>query len=151
VEARWGLETRAKWVEGVAQAVKPLLCKHEALSSSHSPIKKKKVLATIYYETSGSCSTSQGAINVYPLIEADGNQDSTFSIWSTSNATIHREGVRMSDVDICWWPPFWKQHLLSQGTVYPNLNSCAGMAQILPGSWGWNEAQVLLIRVVIVT
>jgi hypothetical protein len=34
--------TRAKWTGDVAQAIKHLLCKCEALSSNTSPIKKKK-------------------------------------------------------------------------------------------------------------
>jgi hypothetical protein len=36
--------TRAKRPEGMAQAVECLLCKHEALSSNSSPIKKKKYI-----------------------------------------------------------------------------------------------------------
>jgi hypothetical protein len=36
--------TRAKWTGGVTHAVERLLCKHEALSSSLSPAKKKKKL-----------------------------------------------------------------------------------------------------------
>jgi hypothetical protein len=44
--------TRAKWTEGVAQAVKHLLCKCEALSSNASPTtnkrkKKKAPLSTV--------------------------------------------------------------------------------------------------------
>jgi hypothetical protein len=34
--------TKAKWTAGVAQVVKRLLCKGEALSSKFSPTKKKK-------------------------------------------------------------------------------------------------------------
>jgi hypothetical protein len=39
--------TRAKWTRGVAQAVKYLLCKLEALSSNPSPSKKERCVKLI--------------------------------------------------------------------------------------------------------
>jgi hypothetical protein len=44
--------TRAKWTEGVIQAVKCLLCKHEALSSNPNPTKKKKINHAYWMEPS---------------------------------------------------------------------------------------------------